>query len=304
MNKGTVYAILSAIFLSSGFIFVKYLLDYIDPFSLSAYWFIGSFVVSLIPLLIYRRKKLLILYKKYWKDGITIGIVNTVSVLLWYNTVNLLEPAIAAFIMRLTIVFTITLGIIFLKEKLSYLDIAGLIIAAIGTYVIGAPSFNEGVSLGILLAVITSLAIAFQLFVSKLFVKKINHLSLVNFRTFYTALFLTISVGLIQGLNPLPLEHLPLMMIGTTLTGVIGFLFFYKALEHADVSQVSIIRSADPFIVVIYSLIIFQTVPTGQELLGGTLIVLGVVISTAETQVNKVLNKGIRIAMRAKPWFM
>ena len=58
----------------------------------------------------------------------------------------------------------------------------------------------------------------------------------------------------------------------------LGFFLFYKSLSFYEVSKAIAVRSIEPFFAVILALVILITIPTLSELIGGTLIVLGIII--------------------------
>jgi uncharacterized membrane protein len=58
----------------------------------------------------------------------------------------------------------------------------------------------------------------------------------------------------------------------------IGFIFFYKAMEKIKMSKVMIIRTVEPFLIVIFSFALLMVSPTQNQLIGGSLIMIGIVI--------------------------
>jgi len=58
----------------------------------------------------------------------------------------------------------------------------------------------------------------------------------------------------------------------------LGFFLFFKSLSFYELSKAVAIRSIEPFFVVILSLIILGLLPSGKQLIGGTMIVAGIVI--------------------------
>ena len=77
-----------------------------------------------------------------------------------------------------------------------------------------------------------------------------------------------------------------------------GFVFFYKALELLDVSKVAIIRTLDPFVVVVYAVIAFHTFPSPNQFLGGTLVVAGVLVTMYGHNIRTLVR-----LVKGLPWF-
>lgn len=296
-NAGLVYAVLSSLFLSTGFVLAKHFLQYTNPETLNTLWFGIAFIVSIAILLVRNSSKTINAFKDHWKDGLVVGGANALAAGLWFHSINISGPTLTAFLVRFSTIFIIVLGILFLKEKLHLHDVAGLLIALAGAFTI---SFANGdyLKVGTLVALAASLAIAVHQVLSKVYVKTIDPLMLVSLRTLYTALFLLLYAAIFSKLQPFPLAQLPWLTIAITVNAVFGFVFFYKALELLDVSKVAIIRTLDPFIVVVYVFAIFRTVPDLNEIIGGTLVVAGVLVTMYGHSIRTMLR-----AVKWLPWF-
>lgn len=296
-NAGLVYAVLSSLFLSTGFVLAKHFLQYTNPETLNTLWFGIAFIVSIAILLVRNSSKTINAFKDHWKDGLVVGGANALAAGLWFHSINISGPTLTAFLVRFSTIFIIVLGILFLKEKLHLHDVAGLLIALAGAFTI---SFANGdyLKVGTLVALAASLAIAVHQVLSKVYVKTIDPLMLVSLRTLYTALFLLLYAAIFSKLQPFPLGQLPWLTIAITVNAVFGFVFFYKALELLDVSKVAIIRTLDPFIVVVYVFAIFRTVPDLNEIIGGTLVVAGVLVTMYGHSIRTMLR-----AVKWLPWF-
>lgn len=296
-EKGIFYAVLSSLFLSTGFILATYFLQYTNPETLNVLFFTIAFVVSFAFLLVKNFGITVRAFRQYWKDGVLLGGANAIAAGLWFNSISIMGPTPTAFIVRFSTIFIIILGILFLKEKLHLQDVAGMLIAVAGTLLINAGN-GDYLQAGTAVALAASFAIAVHQVLSKVYVKSIDPLILVSLRTFYTALFLLLYAVVFSKLQPFPINQLPLLVAGTTVNAVIGFVFFYKALELIDVSKVAIIRTLDPFVVVVYVLAVFHTLPSAHQFLGGSLVVLGVLVSMYGHNIKTLL--GI---VKYRPWF-
>lgn len=296
-NAGLVYAVLSSLFLSTGFILAKHFLNYTNPETLNTLWFGIAFVVSIALLLAKNPSKTVKVFREHWKDGSIVGGANAVAAAFWFQSINIAGPTLTAFLIRFSTIFIILLGIVFLKEKLHFHDIVGMVIALGGAFAI---SFATGdyLNKGVVVALAASFAIAIHQIMSKVYVKRINPLTLVSLRTLYTALFLLIYAAVFSKLQPFPLEQIPFLLIAVIVNAIFGFVFFYKALELLDVSKVAIIRTLDPFIVAVYALAAFHTLPSLNQLVGGTLVVAGVLVTMYGHGIPTLLR-----AVKGLPWF-
>lgn len=299
-NAGILYALLTSLFLSTGFIFAKYFLEFTNVETLNALWFWIAFFASAVVLLIRDKSKALIKFKQHWKDGLIVGGANAFAAVFWFKSIELAGPTVSAFILRFSTIFIIFLGVLFLKEKLHVHDIVGAAIAIGGAIVISiAGAEGESyASAGTLVAFAACFAIAIHQVLAKVYVKNIDPLSLVGFRVFYTGLFV-LAYAIITGkLQPFPIAQLPLLTGAVVINALVGFIFLYKALELLDVSKVAVIRTLDPFVVVVFAFLFFRSMPSMSELVGGSLVVAGVLVATYGHSITTILR-----TVKWLPWF-
>jgi drug/metabolite transporter (DMT)-like permease len=67
-------------------------------------------------------------------------------------------------------------------------------------------------------------------------------------------------------------------VLGAVTGVVLSFILFFKALQIFEVSETATIRTMEPFLTAIFSFAILALTPTANQLLGGALIVIGVVV--------------------------
>ena len=72
-----------------------------------------------------------------------------------------------------------------------------------------------------------------------------------------------------------PVDVMFIVFLGAILSAVVGFVFYFKALEISELSKVATIQSFNPFVVFVYSLIFLGSTLTGLQLVGGMVIGLG-----------------------------
>lgn len=290
--SGVLYAILTSIFLSTGFVFAKHFLQFSNDETLNVLWFWIAFVVTIAILLLRDRLKVVDLFRLHWRDGLIVGGANAVAAVFWFKAVESAGPTLTAFILRFSTIIIVFLGVLFLKEKLHLHDIIGTGIAIAGALVINA-AMGSYFSYGTLIAFAACFAIAVHQVLAKVYVKNIDPVSLVCFRVFYTAIFVTIYAAATRTLQPFPAHQLPLLTVAVIINAVIGFILLYKALELLDVSKVAVIRTLDPFVVIIFALAAFHTIPSLSQLIGGTLVVIGVLVTIYGHTLRKMLKAAV-----------
>lgn len=133
-NKWILYSILTAIFTSTTTIISKIGLNDIDSVLAT---FIRTVIVFIILIFIVIIKKKYVYLKDISKKSLRYviysGITNTLSWLFYFASLKDGETSIVFTIEKLSIVVTILLSVIFLKEKLNRKQIIGIIIIVIAT---------------------------------------------------------------------------------------------------------------------------------------------------------------------------
>lgn len=242
---------------------------------LSFLFFLSVFVGSSI-FLIAKRQNPISNIVAHWKDGIVVGGFNALAATFFFLSLSVLDAPTTTFLVRFSTIFIIIIGVLFLKEKLSRYDFPGMILAVFGALVINySSSYNK---LGLLIALVAALGVALHQVSAKIFVKRIDPFSLVNLRTFFSSAILLVVTFASSGFEIVPPHILAGIFLGGAVIATIGFIFMYKSFEIIDVSKAAVIRTADPFIILVYGLIFFRSIPSAQEILGGCLIVAGVAL--------------------------
>ena len=133
-NKWILYSILTAIFTSTTTIISKIGLNDIDSVLAT---FIRTVIVFIILMFIVIIKKKYVYLKDISKKSLRYviysGITNTLSWLFYFASLKEGETSIVFTIEKLSIVVTIILSVIFLKEKLNKKQIIGIVIIVIAT---------------------------------------------------------------------------------------------------------------------------------------------------------------------------
>lgn len=276
--KGYVYTIIASLLTGIGFVLSTIVVRNVSIESAAFFMFATGLVASTLILIATRKLgQTGRMIKKYWKPVLAIGILNAVSLFLWLNSLKLIGPSLTAFLARFGTVFTIIMGVAFLKERFNRLEAVGAAIMIIGAFVL---SYNGGdfVVMGVILVLILSLTFSTWQFLTKIYLKKMDPLVLNHIRIMFTFAIIAPYILFSGSLRIPPLDIMGLIVFGSIVGGVIGFLLGYRALQITDLSKVSTIQALDPFIIMVYSFIILGSIPTGYQLLGGLVIVAGTLL--------------------------
>ena len=274
--KGYSYTILSGFLLTGSVVLNKHLLNFMNSRMLAFLFFATVFLSSAAILAFRYKHRYLKLIKNHWKDGLITGGFNGAAATFFFMSLELLDASTTAFLVRFSTVFIIIIGVFYLKDRITRLDLLGICIAVLGAFVINFSVVSFG-KLGLIAALTAAMFIALHQVAAKMFVKRTAAFTLVNLRTMFSSTFLLVIALGTSSFHPIPVSLIPLFLASGILAGA-GFGFFYKSLETIEVSKGAVVRSLDPFMVLLYGFFLFGTLPSLHEIFGGILIILGVVI--------------------------
>ena len=207
-----------------------------------------------------------------------LSLVSSGAALLWFYGTNQTEATDVAFMLQFIRVFSVIFGIVLLGERSSKSEGVGIFLA-----VIGALTLTYGGDGTTLISTLILLGSAFCYatanLLAKIYVKKMDAPSLAAGRSMFILFFVsayTVLMGRTQ--TDISTNVFILAILGAFMAPFLGYLLFYKALSMLEISKVMAVRCSDPFFTLIYSFIAFSSTPTIKQLIGGTLIVVGVLI--------------------------
>jgi drug/metabolite transporter (DMT)-like permease len=213
-----------------------------------------------------------------WRKVALMSLLSAAGSMFFTYGISLYGPVNAAFLVQFTAVFTIVFGVAFFKERFTRLEAAGILLAVVGVFVLAYGDLSlEIVGAAVLLSAALLFASANSL--SKAYVEKVNPVALAGGNSMLMFLFIfayTVLAGKME--TAFRSETLVYAVLGSITGVVLSFILFFKALQVFEVSKAATIRTMEPFLTAIFSFAIMALAPTANQLLGGALIVIGVVV--------------------------
>jgi drug/metabolite transporter (DMT)-like permease len=277
-NSGFVLVAALLIVDSLHFVFARLLLPHISP-AISAMYVlaVATAEVALFGL-IRRRPHFDVLGKHAWLF-LSIGFLVAASTNINYEAVALIDPGTASLLSETSILFGLGLGLIWLREKLTLAQIGGAALALIGVFVI---TFQPGayMHLGSLLVLSSAFMYALHAAIAKRYGGQIEFLDFFFFRLLCTTgMLLFFAVGRRALVWPSARAWALLVLVGTV-DVVVSRTLYYLTLRRLRMSIHSIVLTLSPLAAVLWSLLLFDTLPTLRQFLGGAAVILGVLIVT------------------------
>lgn len=269
------------------FVMVQDAIAFLKPFSFNAArFFIASLTLLAGYLLLTHKKKEKVWTKPLVVSGIKIG----VWLFLGYafQTTGLLytTPAKAGFITGLSVVLVPMFSLLLLKQKIPVQAVTGIILAAIGLYLMtmGGHSY---LSIGDVLVFFCAVSFAMQIITTAAYAKLYNALPLTIIQLITVAVLSTVSALLFEDTSVL---FTPSIMLRTEVISALlvtsllatAFAFFAQTHFQAKTSptRVALIYALEPVFAALTSYVLINEQLTNSAIIGCVLILIGMV--TAE----------------------
>jgi drug/metabolite transporter (DMT)-like permease len=208
---------------------------------------------------------------------LAIGLLIAISTAVNYEAIAWIDPGTASLLSQSSVLFSLAFGILWLRDRLTRRQLGGALLALVGVFVI---AFQPGdyLRLGALLVVGSALMYAFHAALTKRYSAEIGLVDFFFFRLFFTAAVLfAIAVG--RGTLAWPSRRAwSLIVLVATVDVVLSRTLYYIALRRLTMSLHTIALTLSPIAAITWALLLFGTLPTLQQLLGGVAVLGGVLI--------------------------
>jgi O-acetylserine/cysteine efflux transporter len=275
--RGPVYAVLSAVAVALAPIATKQALETVNVETFSFLWSLVAFIGASTYALNKKNLNTFRMFKQCWLSVFGIGVLTAATVLIYSKAIQLSGPTLVSFFTRLETVFTVLLGMLVFKERLSLLELLGATTTILGALIMTYKA-GEIVLLAFMLTLIVALFVSIRTLLGKVAIQYLAPAVVVAVSRLITCLFnllYAITFGVWQWPS---MTSLLIIIIGALSGAFLSFMLVYKALSLYEVSKVTALRASIPFFVALYSFLLFRTIPTPRQMLGGGIIVAGILV--------------------------
>ncbi len=276
--RGDIWAVISALATGSGLIATKVILGSLNPISMnSQVFFIGGVILFIDSVLTGKIQQTVQIRFRQLLFLIIISFIFCGATLLLFSALRLVEPATVSFLSRLELAVTLILASVFLKERISLAESAGLILVLAGIVVMRYDASVE-LSRAVLLVIASSLLFGAGEVLIKSRINWIEFRALMFYRNIFMGIIFAI-VGHIYGNYILATDArlVMLLLVAGFFLPYLGRMGYLKAMKNINVSRASIIVQSQPFFTAAAALLILGTFPSLKEMVGGILIVAGII---------------------------
>jgi drug/metabolite transporter (DMT)-like permease len=283
--KGYVWALVGTISFSSLYVFSKAGLNQIDLAQFGIYYFGIGFLLNLILAVSSgKMSQIKTLPRKVLGLLLLLAAIDLASNITFFMAIRAIpDPSVTSFLGNLFPVFLTSLGIIFLKERFTWLEALGGLLAIAGAFIIsytGELNWNKFFIPGTGLVVInTLLAATFSVIVKKNVQKASPVVFNLNSNGWIFLFFLGYFIWSGQSLA-IPVTAFRNIALGAFFGSFLGLLSFYYSYRYIAASRSSIIQSLKGIFVLIIAFFYFGNFPLSIQLWGGGITILGVIVMT------------------------
>ena len=273
-STGILLAFVTLIVWSIGDIISKVLLN-----KKTSIWFIlviaelsGAIILFLITLSLNQLESFLSAYSFLI---VGLAVINFASMALFYKSLELNQLSIASPIIYSSVLVTVLLGVIFLKESLNMIQIVSVLLVMTGIVILTyKPKAKIRIDFSVIIPVLAMILFGVYYFLVKITTQ------------YFRPINVTWSINLLTGLMciPLAIKHYKdkpsfrtlnlIVLLG--MLNIFGFLAFNIAITLAPLSVVTLIKSSTPAVTIFFAFSLLKEKISPFEILGAISAIIGV----------------------------
>jgi drug/metabolite transporter (DMT)-like permease len=283
-TNGYIYALGASLALSASFVFSKSVLNHLSMVQFGALWFTMGVLWNATWFLSRREyRDLKASFGPKTGVAVLIALLEGSATGLFYLAIKAMEnPAVVSFIGNIGPVFVTLMGILLLKERFRGRQVAGIVIAILGVFVI---NYREGGFAGFTdpgsVYVITA---AFLFSLATILGRRYNKLLIPGYMSLIRSVLLAlvmVTLFLESGETvDLSLSICRDLALGSLLETLIVIVFAYQALKLIEATKTSLLISTKGVWTLILAWIFLGVFPSGIQVAGGLLTLVGVWLIT------------------------
>lgn len=290
-RSGYLYAFGAALALSASFIFSKSALNVVSMIQFGFVWFtLGVIWNSAWYIASKQYKQFRVNRKERVRVALGIAVLEGIATGLFYIAIKAMDnPAVVSFIGNIGPVFVVILGITLLKERFGKWQMVGIAVAIIGVFVINfkGQAFGGFLEPGAIYVIMASLFFAIATIIGRRYHRFLDPDLMSLARSIMLAL--VFAVLFIISRESLELEWSVWrdLAIGSLFETLLTIVFAYQALKRIEATSTSLIISSKGVWTLLLAWAFLDVFPTGLQLFGGILTLVGVYLITARLSSRK-----------------
>ena len=256
------------------FVFARLLLPHISP-GVSVMYVLGIATVEVFIYGLATRRLSLRGLRPNVLFFTAIGFFVATSTNINYEAVAFIDPGTASLLAQTGTIFSLGMGVIWLKDKLTRPQLIGAALAVMGVLVM---EFQAGdyLRIGSVMVLISTFMYALHSALTKRHAQDLDFIHFFFFRLLFTTVFLFL-FSAVRGAIAWPSATAwPLLVLVGTTDVVISRTLYYIALRRLSLSLHTIALTLSPLVAVLWAFGLFGEFPGPQQLFGGGVVLAGV----------------------------
>lgn len=273
--RGFSYALAGSVLVSTNFVTAKYGLRGFNPETFSLVWTSAAAAYSFVIVVATGHWRQMALPARAIKKTGLMGLATGVGMILAWAGLAQLDPSFQAFLWRFLPVLTILLSAVVLRERLTVKELFPVAAMVVGGS-LGAVGRWHMVGTGMILTILACFAFAVQMVIAKIMVAETHPNIVVFYRIGLGALVIGLwTFGTGKADFGVGRSYWLVTLLGAFLGPCASFLLTFRSYRYWDLSRSAIVKTVEPLFVLPLAYAVLGKLPTGTELLGGCLILVG-----------------------------
>ncbi len=292
-TKGILLAISASLAVSNVYIFSKAALNEVHLAQFGVYWFGLGIIWNLVYIIAFGKYRSFVNIKRssLWALFI-IALLEVGGTLFFFLSIKTVSnPAVVSFLANINPLFVVTMGILFLRERLNTLEIIGMSITLIGTLIIslkGTGNIDSIFIPGVQYVLFSGLIYSVATVIAKKQIKYIDASFMALSRILLLFIFSVGAIIILEMPITIPTSAMKNIAIGSVLGPFLTATLGYMSLKYIEVSKASMVRSVRSLFVLVGAYIYFGNFPTYWQIIGGIITISGVIlISLGKLKLNR-----------------
>ncbi len=292
-TKGILLAISASFAVSNVYIFSKAALNEVHIAQFGLYWFGLGIIWNLAYIIAFGKYRSFVNIKRSsWWALLVIAVLEVGGTLFFFLSIKTVSnPAVVSFLANINPLFVITMGILFLKERLNTLEIIGMSITLVGTLIIslkGSGNIDSVFIPGVQYVLFSGIIYSVATVIAKKQIVYIDASFLALSRILLLFIFSVGSMIVLELPVSIPVSAFKNIAIGSVLGPFLTATLGYMSLKYIEVSKASMVRSVRSLFVLAGAYIYFGDFPTYWQIIGGVITISGVIlISLGKLRLNR-----------------
>lgn len=297
MNKSKfniIILIIGVFFLSTSAIFVKVLDASATVIAFYRLFFSGLIILPVVILNKRLRNELNSLTTKQYFLGCISGILLASHYVFWFESLNYTSVASSTVIVTLQPIFTVLAGYLFLKQRVNYIGISGILLSIFGSAFIGWQDFQSSTLAlyGDFLALLAAMLITGYFFVGQ---SLRQHISVLGYSLlgYFSSAIILFAYGILQQttFTEYTRETWALFLCMAIFSTIFGQMLINWVLKWLNTTTVSVVILTEVVWTTLLSILILNERITNKQIVGIIIIILGLLIYSCREKIELLVEK-------------